>query len=69
MVTKAQIEALKQELQEVRRKSLEASRQGDYRKVATLTLVASRINQSVLDAEARLEAVLIGANERDARRR
>jgi len=47
----AQLERLKVELQEVRRASLEATRQNDFRKVARLTAQAAEINKAIIEAQ------------------
>lgn len=47
----AQLEHLKQQLQDVRRASLEATRQNDYRKVARLTAQAAEINKAIVEAQ------------------
>jgi hypothetical protein len=47
----AQLERLKNELQEVRRASLEATRQNDFRKVARLTAQAAQINRAIIEAQ------------------
>jgi hypothetical protein len=50
------ITSLKRELDQVRRQSLQATRQGDFMKVARLTTVAAQINKSIMDAEGELLA-------------
>ena len=50
------ITTLKRELQQVRQQSLQATRQGDFMKVARLTTVAAQINKSIMDAEGELLA-------------
>lgn len=47
----AEIDGLKQDLQRVRRESLQATRDGDFRKVARLTAEAAQLNKSILDAQ------------------
>lgn len=47
----AEIDSLKQDLQRVRRESLQATRDGDFRKVARLTAEAAHLNKSILDAQ------------------
>ncbi len=55
-MTKAesQIRQLREELAEVRRRSLFASNRGDYMMVARLTAKAAQINKAIFDAESRL---------------
>jgi hypothetical protein len=55
-VTPETISSLKRELQQVRQASLQATRMGDFLKVARLTAAASRINKSIMDAEGQLLA-------------
>lgn len=50
-VTPETISSLKRELQQVRQASLQATRNGDFMKVARLTAAAAQINQSIMDAE------------------
>ncbi|MDX1952783.1 MAG: hypothetical protein SFY81_11420 [Verrucomicrobiota bacterium] len=50
-ITPDTINHLKQELQQVRKASLHATRIGDFMKVARLTTEAARINKSIMDAE------------------
>jgi mRNA degradation ribonuclease J1/J2 len=50
------IENLRKELQQVRQASLQATRNGDFMKVARLTATAARINKSIMDAEGLLLA-------------
>jgi hypothetical protein len=50
------ITSLKRELQHVRQQSLQATRQGDFMKVARLTTVAAQLNKSIMDAEGELLA-------------
>ena len=45
------ITSLKRELNQIRQQSLQATRQGDFMKVARLTTVAAQINKSIMDAE------------------
>jgi hypothetical protein len=45
------IDGLKQQLQRVRRDSLLATRQGDFRKVAKLTTEAAGINRAIVEAQ------------------
>lgn len=54
------IESLQRELQEVRRQSLEATRQGDFMKVARLTSRAASINRAIMDTENRIEGAKYG---------
>jgi hypothetical protein len=55
-ITPELITTLKRELQQIRQASLQATRQGDFMKVARLTTVAARINKSIMDAEGELLA-------------
>jgi hypothetical protein len=55
-VTPEMISSLKRELQQVRQQSLQATRQGDFMKVARLTAAAARLNKSIMDAEGELLA-------------
>ena len=55
-ITPELITTLKRELQTVRQQSLQATRQGDFMKVARLTAHAARINKSIMDAEGELLA-------------
>jgi hypothetical protein len=48
------ITSLKRELDLVRRQSLEATRQGNFMKVARLTAIAAKLNKSIMDAEGEL---------------
>ena len=50
------ITSLKRELQHVRQQSLQATRQGDFMKVARLTTMAAQLNKSIMDAEGELLA-------------
>lgn len=68
MVTSDQITALKRELKEARDASLEATRTGDFMKVARMTAKAAQLNKAIMDAEGRLEASRTGANSNDAKR-
>jgi hypothetical protein len=52
------IENLRNELTQVRKQSLHATRTGDFMKVARLTTQAARINKSIMDAESQLLAEL-----------
>jgi hypothetical protein len=45
------IHSLRRELQTIRQASLSATREGNFRKVARLTLQAAHINKSLMDAE------------------
>ncbi len=45
------LQALKEELQQVRRASLLATREGDYRKVAKLTAQAADLNRAIIQAQ------------------
>jgi hypothetical protein len=55
-VTPETISNLKRELQQIRQASLQATRMGDFMKVARLTTVAAQINKSIMDAEGQLLA-------------
>jgi hypothetical protein len=55
-LTRSDIEKLKEELQRIRQRSLEASRQDDFRTVARLTCEAARLNQAINQAEGVLAA-------------
>lgn len=55
-ITPELITNLKHELQQVRQASLQATRTGDFMKVARLTAMAARINKSIMDAEGELLA-------------
>jgi hypothetical protein len=57
-VTPEVIENLRNELTQIRRASLHATRTGDFMKVARLTTQAARINKSIMDAESQLLADL-----------
>ena len=50
------ITSLKRELQMVRQASLQATRMGDFMKVARLTAQAAKLNKSIMDAEGELLA-------------
>jgi hypothetical protein len=50
------IDSLRRELQQVRQASLQATRNGDFMKVARLTATAAQINKSIMDAEGELLA-------------
>ena len=52
------IENLRNELTQIRRASLHATRTGDFMKVARLTPRAASINKAIMDAEAQLIAEL-----------
>jgi hypothetical protein len=45
----------KQELMRVRRASLQATREGDFMKVARLTWQAGRLNKAIMRAEGQIE--------------
>lgn len=47
----AQIQNLKGQLNDIRRESLIATRQGDYRRVAKLTTQAACVNKAIMEAE------------------
>ena len=55
-ITPEMITSLRRELQQVRQQSLQATRQGDFMKVARLTSVAASLNKSIMDAEGELLA-------------
>ena len=55
-ITPQTIENLRNELTQIRKASLHATRNGDFMKVARLTAVAARINKSIMDAEGELLA-------------
>lgn len=55
-ITPEMITNLKRELQQVRQQSLQATRTGDFMRVARLTAVAARINKSIMDAEGEMMA-------------
>lgn len=57
-ITPQMIENMRNELQQVRKASLHATRTGDFMKVARLTTQAARINKSIMDAESQLLAEL-----------
>jgi hypothetical protein len=57
-VTPEKIESLRNELNQVRRASLHASRIGDFMKVARLTPRTAQINKAIMDAEAQMIADL-----------
>jgi len=57
-VTPQLIENLRNELTQIRKASLHATRNGDFMKVARLTTQAARINKSIMDAESQLLADL-----------
>lgn len=55
-VSNEMISSLKRELQHVRQQSLQATRMGDFMKVARLTAAAAQLNKSIMDAEGELLA-------------
>lgn len=55
-ITPELIDNLRRELQHVRQASLQATRTGDFMRVARLTATAARINKSIMDAEGQLLA-------------
>lgn len=61
------INALKRELQQVRNQSLEATRRGDFMRVARLTSQAAQLNRAIIEAEGKREAARTGANPNDAK--
>jgi len=50
-------ETLLQELSQIRRASLHATRTGDFRKVAQLTLVAARLNEALSVSQAQEDSL------------
>ena len=62
------LDGLKRNLQEIRRQSLDATRQGDFMKVARLTAKAAQSNREFMDAEGRAEAARYGAPQKHAAR-
>jgi uncharacterized small protein (DUF1192 family) len=50
------INGLKRELGEVRKQSVQATRQGDFLKVARLTARAATLNRSIMQLEAERES-------------
>lgn len=57
-VTPQTIENLRNELTQIRKASLHATRNGDFMRVARLTTQAARINKSIMDAESQMLADL-----------
>ncbi len=57
-ITPQTIENLRNELTQIRKASLHATRTGDFMRVARLTTQAARINKSIMDAESQLLAEL-----------
>lgn len=57
-ITPQMIENLRNELTQVRKASLNATRNGDFMRVARLTTQAARINKSIMDAESQMLADL-----------
>jgi hypothetical protein len=55
-VTKKEIEDLQRELVAVRTASIDATRQGNFMKVARLTAVTARINKTIMTLEGEYEA-------------
>ncbi len=45
------VDDMKRELQKIRKASLLATREGDYRKIAHLTVQASTLNRAIMEAE------------------
>lgn len=60
---------MKRELQQVRQHSLDATRRGDFMRVAALTSQAARLNRSIMDAEGELIAQQTGEPEKYAAKR
>lgn len=52
------LKSLKQELAQLREQSLQATRQGDFMKVARLTTQAARLNKSIMDCENEYIAII-----------
>lgn len=69
MARAEQIAALKKELAEVRAASMEATRRGDFMKVARCTSQAAQLNRAIMEAESFQEAARTGANPNEAARR
>jgi hypothetical protein len=57
-ITPEKIQGLRNELQQIRRASLNATRTGDFMRVARLTPKAAQINKAIMDAEAQMIADL-----------
>lgn len=57
-ISPEKIESLRNELQQVRKASLHATRNGDFMRVARLTPRAAQINKAIMDAEAQMLADL-----------
>jgi hypothetical protein len=57
-ITPEKIQSLRNELQQVRQASLNATRNGDFMRVARLTPRAAQINKAIMDAEAQMLADL-----------
>ena len=57
-VTPQLIENLRNELTQIRKASLHATRNGDFMRVARLTPKAAQINKAIMDAEAQMLADL-----------
>lgn len=57
-VTPQLIENLRNDLTQVRKASLHATRTGDFMRVARLTSQAAQINKSIMDAQGQLDADL-----------
>jgi hypothetical protein len=55
-VTPQLIENLRNDLVQIRKASLHASRNGDFMRVARLTSQAAQINKSIMDAQGQLDA-------------
>jgi hypothetical protein len=62
------IAALQKELQETRQASLDATRRGDFMKVARMTAHSAALNRQLMEAQDKQEAARTGANPRDARK-
>ena len=57
-ITPEKVESLRHELSQIRQASLQASRKGDFMRVARLTPRAAQINKAIMDAEAQMLADL-----------
>lgn len=56
--TPEKVESLRNELNQIRQASLNATRNGDFMRVARLTPRAAQINKAIMDAEAQMLADL-----------
>lgn len=57
-ITPAFVENLRNDLNQVRQASLNATRNNDFMRVARLTSKAAQINKAIMDAEGQLDAEL-----------